>query len=104
MNWVDLLYDFGSPKIYNPGKAKALQTKKASIFGSYARGENNSASDLDTLVDLGMRVNLLEFIGIEQDLSEMLGIKVDLVTEQYLNPLVRPYVEQRIQPLMMNEE
>lgn len=85
-------------------KLKPYKPKKVAVFGSYARGENTAKSDIDILVDLGVRVNLLEFIGIEQDLSEMLGIKVDLVTEKYLNPMVKPYVEQDIQPLMVNEE
>ncbi len=67
--------------------------KKLGVFGSYARGENNSASDLDILVEFGLQISLLDLIGIEQDLSESLGIKVDLVTERALSKYVRPYVE-----------
>ena len=85
-------------------KLKPYKPKKVAIFGSYARGDNTQQSDLDILVNLTERVNLLDFIKIEQELSDMLGVKVDLVTEQYLNPSVRPYVEQDMQPLMVNEE
>lgn len=74
------------------------------IFGSYARNENKPDSDLDLMVKLGKRINLLDFIGIEQELSEALGIKVDLITEGSLDPLVKPYVEMDIKPLMVNEE
>lgn len=74
------------------------------IFGSYARNENKSDSDLDLMVKLGKRINLLDFIGIEQELSSALGVKVDLVMEGSLDPLVKPYVEKDIKPLLVNEE
>ncbi|MEK6781394.1 MAG: nucleotidyltransferase family protein [Bacteroidota bacterium] len=77
---------------------------KVWVFGSYARGENKSDSDLDLMVNLGKRINLLDFIGIEQELSDALGIKVDLVTEGSIDPMVKPYVEKDIKPLMVNEE
>ena len=56
------------------------------------------------MVNLGKRINLLDFIGIEQELSDALGIKVDLVTEGSIDPMVKPYVEKDIKPLMVNEE
>ena len=77
---------------------------KVWVFGSYARGENKSDSDLDLMVNLGKRINLLDFIGIEQELSLALGIKVDLVTEGSLDPMVKPYIDKDIKPLMVNEE
>lgn len=77
---------------------------KVWVFGSYARGENKSDSDLDLMVNLGKRINLLDFIGIEQELSEALGIKVDLVTEGSIDPMVKPYVDKDIKPLMAHEE
>lgn len=67
--------------------------KKLGVFGSYARGENSPTSDLDILVEFGVRINLFDLIGLEQDLSDSLGFKVDLVTERALSPYVRPYVE-----------
>ena len=66
---------------------------KLGVFGSYARDENTLTSDLDLLVEFGIRINLLDLIGLEQDLSESLGVKVDLVTERALSPYIRPYVE-----------
>jgi predicted nucleotidyltransferase len=67
--------------------------KKLGVFGSYARGENNANSDLDLLVEFGVRISLLDLAGLEQHLSECLGVKVDLVTERALSKHVRPYVE-----------
>jgi uncharacterized protein len=51
------------------------------IFGSYARNEQNQNSDIDILVKFNKGVTLLQLIRIENELSEKLGIKVDLVTE-----------------------
>ena len=63
------------------------------IFGSYARGEENEKSDLDILIDFETKVNLLELIGIEQEISELLGIKVDLITLRSVNVSLKPYIE-----------
>jgi predicted nucleotidyltransferase len=85
-------------------KLAPFKPKKVSIFGSYSRNENTTGSDLDLLVEFGLRINLLDLIGIEQALSEALGIKVDLVTEGSLDPLVKPYVEMDLKPILVNEE
>jgi predicted nucleotidyltransferase len=74
--------------------------KKLGVFGSYARGENNADSDLDILVEFGVRISLLDLVGLEQDLSESLGIKVDLVTERGLSKYIRPYVEKDYHPIL----
>jgi len=63
------------------------------IFGSYARGEENEKSDLDILIDFETKVNLLELIGIEQEISELLGIKADLITLRSVNASLKPYIE-----------
>jgi len=63
------------------------------IFGSYARVEQTSNSDLDILIDFNKSVNLIELIGLEQELSELLGIKVDLVTTRSINQNLKPYIQ-----------
>ena len=63
------------------------------VFGSYARGEEKEKSDLDILIDFNTKVNLLELIGLEQELSELLGIKVDLITLRSVNASLKPYIE-----------
>jgi predicted nucleotidyltransferase len=51
------------------------------IFGSYARNEQTEGSDIDILVKFKRGITLLQLIRLENELSEKLGIKVDLVTE-----------------------
>lgn len=63
------------------------------VFGSYDRRENHSNSDLNILIDFKEDINLLDIIGLEQDLTETLGIQVDLITLKFLNVLLKPYVE-----------
>jgi len=60
--------------------------KKIEIFGSYARGEQRETSDLDVIVEFEKRKSLLELVGIEQELEDCLGIKVDLLTEAFISP------------------
>ena len=74
-----------------------FQPQEIGIFGSYARNENKPESDLDILVSFGQRVNLFELIGMEQELSDQLGLKVDLVTRQSLSPLLSNLVEKDLQ-------
>jgi predicted nucleotidyltransferase len=45
------------------------------------------------LIDFDAKINLLELIGIEQELSELLGIKVDLITLRSVNASLKPYIE-----------
>ncbi|MBI5001492.1 MAG: nucleotidyltransferase family protein [Euryarchaeota archaeon] len=60
--------------------------KRIGVFGSYARGEQRSGSDLDLVVEFRDPKSLLDLVGMEQDLSEALGIKVDLLTEKSISP------------------
>lgn len=63
------------------------------VFGSYARNEQTAMSDIDLLVDFDAPVNLLDLIGLEQDLTRLLGVKVDLVTRRSLNATIRKSIE-----------
>lgn len=65
---------------------KSHGAKKISIFGSYVRGEATPKSDLDIIVEFGEVKGLITFIGIENELTELLGIKVDLLTEKSISP------------------
>ena len=71
---------------------------RLAVFGSTARGEAHSKSDLDLLISLkpsGQRpkLGLFKLIEIEEALKEKLGREIDLVTEDSLSPYIRPYVE-----------
>ena len=52
------------------------------VFGSYVRGEQKRQSDIDLLVDILHPISLLELVGAEIYLSEVLGLKVDLVPKR----------------------
>ncbi|MBI1228442.1 MAG: hypothetical protein GC192_24620 [Bacteroidetes bacterium] len=68
--------------------------ERVGVFGSYARGENQQGSDLDILIKFKEAIGLLELVQIEQELSDKLGIKVDLVTEGSLkHPMLKQYVQ-----------
>ena len=62
------------------------------IFGSVARGEDTSNSDIDLLVRLNKPVGFVEFIALEDTFKEILGRNVDLATESSLHPLIRKNV------------
>jgi len=56
------------------------------VFGSYARGLERPDSDLDLLVNFKERKSLLTLVRIERELSEGIGVKVDLLTEGAVSP------------------
>jgi hypothetical protein len=59
---------------------KEFNPVKVGIFGSFARGENKKGSDIDILVEFKESPSLLTLIKLENELTEIIGIKVDLVT------------------------
>ena len=69
------------------------------IFGSTARGETGPQSDIDILVDLATGRSLLDLGGLLMDLQELLGCRVDVVTEAGLRPRIRERVMQEATPL-----
>lgn len=77
--------------------AEYFKTKpvlKAWLFGSFARGEETAKSDVDILVVLDHSQPVgLEFFGMYEDLKELLGRNVDLVTEHSLASFARKSVE-----------
>lgn len=69
------------------GKLKeTYRVKEIGIFGSYVRGEQKEKSDLDVLVEFDEPVSLLWLVKVENYLSELLGVKVDLVPKKDVRP------------------
>lgn len=79
---------------------KKYMITRAHIFGSYARNEQTNASDLDILIDAPRSVSLLDIVGLQQDLEDALGIKVDVVTERSLYPEMRTSIFKHIVSLV----
>lgn len=86
-----------------PDKIKELKKKiipilkkndvvRASIFGSFARGEEKRKSDIDMLVEFKEPKGMFHRIGLKYALEDALGRKVDLLTYNAINPLLKEYI------------
>ncbi len=64
--------------------------KEIGIFGSYVRGEQKKGSDVDILVEFypNAEIDLIKFVELEEYISDLLGIKVDLVMKSALKPRI----------------
>jgi len=62
------------------------------VFGSFSKGEQTESSDIDILVEFSQTIDLFDYVELQMHLSELLGIKVDLVTGQTLKPQIRDKV------------
>ncbi len=69
------------------------------VFGSFARGEAGDASDLDMLVDFHPDCSLYDRIGLKQDLEDLLGRRVDVVSPKTVHRLIRDRVLREAVPL-----
>lgn len=81
-NQIDIIIDTLKP--YHP--------TKIGIFGSMARGEATLNSDIDILYNLRETIGLFKLIGLKQTLEEKLNLKVDLVSEKYVDPKLKPHI------------
>lgn len=79
--------------------AAARGVRNIRVFGSVARGQETENSDIDLLVDLDPGVNLLDLVGLERELAELLGAPVDVVPEEGLKKLIRAEVLAEAAPL-----
>ncbi|MGD0693963.1 MAG: nucleotidyltransferase family protein [Terriglobia bacterium] len=69
------------------------------VFGSVARGEAMADSDIDFLVEAGPQTSSWFPAGLILDLEELLGCRVEVVTEKGLNPYIREHVLSEAVPL-----
>ena len=74
------------------GIAAKHGARNVRVFGSMARPGATETSDVDILVDLAPGRSLLDQVGLQQELEELLGKKVDIVVEGGISP----YLEERI--------
>jgi predicted nucleotidyltransferase len=69
--------------------AKRYGASNVRVFGSVARGEETSDSDIDLVVDLAPGTGLVSLGGLEREISELLGCRVDIAPSDSLRPAVR---------------
>lgn len=69
------------------------------IFGSYAAGQAGRRSDLDLLVEFDRPPTLFQFVRLERQLSQLLGVKVDLVMKSALKPEIGQRILRQVTPL-----
>jgi uncharacterized protein len=79
--------------------AASRGARNVRVFGSVARGEARDDSDIDLLVDVESGRSLLDVVGLWLDLQELLGRKVDLLTEGGVNRHLRDRILAEARPL-----
>lgn len=75
---------------------KKFKVKTLGVFGSYVRGEQKQGSDVDVLVEFAEPIGLFEFMDLEEYLSKLLGVKVDLVSKKALKPHIGERILQEV--------
>jgi len=73
---------------------RRYEVQKAALFGSFVRGEQKEDSDIDILVEFKDRESktLLDLVGLELELQEVLNHKVDILTYRSIHPLLKDYI------------
>ncbi|MBW2248725.1 MAG: nucleotidyltransferase family protein [Deltaproteobacteria bacterium] len=79
--------------------SEQYQVKSLGMFGSYVRHEQSTSSDLDLLVAFNEMPGLLKFIELENYLTDLLGIKVDLVMQENLKPRIGKRIQREVVPV-----
>ena len=79
--------------------ATARGATNVRVFGSTVKGIDKDGSDLDLLVALPVGTSLLHIVGLQQDIEEVLGVKVDLCTERELHPALKDMILAEARPV-----
>ncbi|MGH8065758.1 MAG: nucleotidyltransferase family protein [Candidatus Entotheonellia bacterium] len=87
-------------RLHLPELRERYGVRTLGVFGSYVRGEQKPRSDLDLLVEFdGRPLTLIQVIALEQYLSDLLGVKVDLVEKKTLKPAIGRHILQEVIPV-----
>lgn len=76
-----------------------FKVKSIEIFGSYLRGEQGKESDIDLLVEFYETIDLFDYVDLEDFLSKILDIKVDLVMKDALKPRIKDSILREAVPV-----
>jgi hypothetical protein len=75
-----------------PEMTRRFKVKEIALFGSFVRGEQHAASDIDLVVEFEEAADLFDLVALGQFLEERLGRKVDLGTKRSLRKEIRDEV------------
>jgi predicted nucleotidyltransferase len=82
-----------------PEIRKRYGVRSLGIFGSFVRGEQQTRSDLDVLVEFDRAPTLFGFIDLGDYLTDLLGVKVDLVMKSALKPAIGSFILAEVVPV-----
>lgn len=82
-----------------PGLRERYAVKSLGVFGSCVRGEQRRSSDVDVLVEFERAPTLFTFMDLQDELSALLGVKVDLVMKSALRPAIGKRVLEEVVPV-----
>ncbi len=80
-----------------PRLRKEYDIRSIGLFGSYVKGLQGKKSDIDILVEYEIAPGMLKYLDLENDLSDLLGCKVDLVLKNALKPSIGARILQEVQ-------
>ncbi len=84
-------------KAQKPYLKEKYHISEVGVFGSYVRGEQTRKSDVDVLVKFDSYEGLgLKYFGIGPYLSDLIGVKVDLVDKKGLKPIIGKYILEEV--------
>lgn len=93
---------YNKEQILNIFKIRKIELEKKypiselALFGSYARGDYNSKSDIDILVDFNAGIDGFDYIRIAHELEDIFQSKIDLVSRKGIKPSYLPFVEKNL--------
>lgn len=94
---LDLQDILATLRVHLPELQERYGVRTLGLFGSYVRGVQKTNSDVDILVEFDDRpLTLLQIIELEYYLSDLLGVKVDLVEKEALKPAIGQHVLQEV--------
>ncbi len=79
-----------------PQLKERYSVRSLGLFGSHVRGEQQSGSDVDILIEFEDSPSLLKFIALERHLSDLIGKKVDLVMKSALKPEIGKHILEEV--------
>ncbi len=83
-------------RAHKPTLAERFGVNYLALFGSFARDQGTDGSDVDILVRFDGPATSKSYFGVQFYIEDLLGRRVDLVTEKALRPEFRPYVEREV--------